>query len=543
MLITYGIINNIENKMKEENVWQKAAQNFIWDKPYKKISQTSKTGPKKWFVAGKLNYTKTIFEKNFALGNASREAVVFYKSPFQKESYTYSSLLDEVNALACYLEQKGINKKSRVLILTDSKKEQVFLVLSLLRLGIQFGVLYSRSPLAIINSLILKSRATHIISNTKLAKIISSKKIILIKIDSKINKKAVLKNKIVPRLVFSSFPSFLCFSSGTTGEIPKIFLNGNAGFFVGAHHIFETNFFHDLKNNFILAMLDFAFGNSMMPSLITPLIKGGKVVFFDFSYRLNDKSIIKILEKEGVESTVSSPPFFEIPQTKNKTNKIISIIIGGQKISESVLDFIKNTFLGTRLVNTLGSIESFAYLKCLSDKNSKSIKILKPLPELEYKIINKEIFIKNTWPCLVLPLSNKQSYLRRWQGNFFGTGDLARKTKLGLEIISRKDKLIKHKGQMINLEYLEKILESEPFVQKAKCLIVCNKSKSKIAVFLSLKQEYKNFSRSLLENSIKKIVDVKFGSYAKPGKIVFVKEFPTSAGGKIMEKILLKKYA
>lgn len=280
----------------------------------------------------------------------------------------------------------------------------------------------------------------------------------------------------------------------------------------------------------------------MMACLITPLIRGGKVVFFDFSYRLNDKVVIKILEKEKIESIVSSPPFFEISQIKYALSGIKSIILGGQKISELVLSFIKNIFPGTCLVNTVGSIESFAYLKCLSDKNSILINILKPLPELEYKIINKEIFIKDTWPCLVRPLNNRTAYFKRWRGRFFGTGDLAIKTKLGLEIISRRDKLLKHKGQMINLEYLEKILESEAFIQKVKCLIIQGKPKQEIAVFLTLKPNYKKCPLLELETLIKKNIEAKFGRYGKPGKVVFVKEFPTSASGKVMEKILLKKY-
>jgi len=530
--------------MKKENIWQKAAQNFIWDKPYKKISQAPKTGPKKWFVAGKLNYTKTIFEKNFALGNALKEAVVFYKSPFQKKSYTYASLLNQTNLLASYLEQKGINKKSRVLILTGSKKEQVFLILALLRLGIQFGVLYSKFPPTLINILIHKSKATHIISNKKLAKSIRAGKASFIKLDNVPQKKAA--PVIRPGSVSSDFSCFLSFSSGTTGEKPKIFLNGTAGCLIGMDYIIQAAIFNGLKDDYILNTLNFTFGNyPIIAGLIMPLNRGGKIIFLDFNYRLNDKSIMKILEKEGVEMVISSPPFFEIPQNKYSSPKIKNVLIAGQKVSLTVLDLIIKTFPGACLINIVGSQEASAYLiRSFSNKNSKNlINVLKPLLGLEYKIIKKEIFIKDTWPCLAPPLNNKRSYLKRWRGRFFGTGDLVKKTKLGLEIVGRSDQLTKYRGRQINLEYLENILESQPFVHKAKCLIVHNKSKSELAVFLSLKQEHQNFSLSQLKNLIKKIVDARFGSYAKLSKIVFVKEFPTSASGKVMEKILLKKYA
>lgn len=529
--------------MRNENIWQKAAHNFIWDKPYRKLSEASnRAGPQKWFVGGKLNYTKAIFEKNFNLGNASKEAIIFYKSPLQKESYTYASLLNEVNVLADYLRQKGVNQKSRVLILTDSRKEQVFSILALLRLGVQFGVLYSKFPPPLINTLIQKSKATHIVSNKKLAKVTSIGNISLIKIDTVPYKKIV--PEILPRSVPSDFLSFLCFSSGTVGKAPKIFLKGTAGYFVGINHVLQDKFYYNLGNCFILSTLDFAFGDyPLMVGLIMPLVRGGKVIFFDSKYRLNDKQTIKILEKDGIEMIVSSPPFFEILQNKNRTADIKNIILGGQKISSSVLDLIKRTFQRAYITNIVGSQEAAGYLVNFSDKNSTLINVLRPLPELQYKIINKEIYIKDTWPGLALPLNDKQAYLSRWHGRFFKTGDLVKKTSLGFEVIGRSDKIVKHRGRQINLEYLENIVESQTFVQKTRCLIIPNKPKPEITVFLTVKNGYKKFSMSKMENVIKKTIEAKFGNYINSCKIVFIKKFPTSASGKIMGKMLLEKYA
>jgi acyl-coenzyme A synthetase/AMP-(fatty) acid ligase len=539
----YGILIIIlQCKMKNEKIWEKAARNFIWDKPYKKISEASENiGPRKWFTGGKLNYTRAIFEKNFALGNTSKEAVVFYQSPFQKESYTYASLLDKVSALASYLEQKGIQRKGRVLILADSKKEQVFSILALLRLGIQFGVIYSNFPPPLINNLIKNSKATHIISNERLAKIINAKNASLIKLENAPKKGTTI---ISPRPVSSNFSSVLYFSSGTIGNEPKIFLKGTAGYFSGINHIVCANLFKNLKKYFIFSTIDFSFGDyPLLCGLIAPLIQGGKAVFLDFKYRLNDNFIIKILEKEGVETIVSSPPFFEISQNKCRTNKIKSIILAGQKISLAVSDLISKTFTGACLINAAGSQEASVFMINFSDKKScKSINIVRPLPKLEYKIIHKELCIKDTWPGLALPLNDKQFYLKRWRGRFFSTGNLLKKTAFGWEIIGRTDKIIKHRGRQINLEYLDNIFESQPFVQKAKCLIVENKPKLEVAVFLSLKQNCKKRFHLQLEKIIKKTIADKFGSYAQPCRIIFVKEFPTSASGKVMEKILLKKY-
>lgn len=527
--------------MKNKDMWQKAAQNFIWDKPYKIISKASLgSAPQKWFIGGRLNYTKAIFEKNFNSGNASKEAVVFYKSPIQKESYTYASLLEEINSLAIYLKQKEIDKKSRVLILTDSKKEQIFSILALLRLGVQFGVIYSRFPQLFINTLIRESKATHIISNEKFAGIINIQNISLIKLKN-INRNG--NTLIIPRPVSSNFSSFLSFSSGTTGEKPKIFLTGTSNYSICGDYIIDNAFSGNLGNCHVLNTLDFAFGGfPMAAGLIYPLSRGGKIIFLDFEYRLNDKSVIKILEKECIETIISSPPFFEIPENKYKADKIKRVFLGGQKVSSPVSNLITKTFPNASIINIVGSQETSGYLINFSNKNNKLINTLKPLPGLEHKIINKEIFIKNTWPGLALQLNNKQSYSKRWHGKFFKTGDLVEETVLGLEVIGRTDKVIKHKGRQISLEYMENVLGSQPFVQKVRCLLVQNKPKLEIAVFLILKQNYKKHSLSQLKNLINSIIEVKFGNYAKSDKIFFIKEFPISASGKIMEKVLLDKY-
>ncbi len=530
--------------MRNDDIWREAARKFIWDKPYNEISVPSGgKKPRKWFTGGKLNYTKTIFEKNIAGGNALKEAIVFYESASKREPYTYSSLLEKVNSTAGYLRQKGITPKSKVLILTNSKKEQVFLILALFRMGVRFGVLYSKFPPALINSLIQKSKATHILADKKLAEFIVPGKSRLIKLDglSSIKKSA---GNIIPRSVSSSFFSYLCFSSGTTGKKPKIFLTGTAESLVAINEIFQSEFFGDLGNCSVLSTNDFAFGTyPIIVGLFMPLARGGKIVFIDFGYRLNEKHIIKILKDEGIEAIASSPPFFEIGLKKYRDDKIKKVILAGQKISQAVLGLIKTIFPEARVINGVGSQETSGYMVSFSDKNSAALNILKTLPGLEYKLINKEICIKDTWPGLAMPFNNKKAYSSRWHGRFFRTGDLAKKTKSGLELIGRSDKVVKYRGRQISLEYLEEVIGAQPFVKKARCLIVQGKPKPEIRVFIMIKSGDKKYSLAKLENSVRKNIESKFGKYMNSGKIIFVDEFPTSASGKIMEKLLLKKYA
>jgi len=532
--------------MKHEKMWETAAQDFIWDRPYTKLFQTfPRAGRSQWFAGGMLNYTKTIFEKNIEAGNAEKEAIVFYTTPLVKESYTYASLLAKVRALAAYFEAAGIRRASRVLILTGSRKEQALSVLALMRLGVQFGVLFSRFPPELIAALIKESGATHVIANGKLAGMVSSAKY---KNVSVLPFKDVRAQKDIPvpaQSVPAEFPSFLCFSSGTTGERPKVFLKGTAGYFVGMVSALRASFFATSKSFYILNVLDFAFGDyPVIAGLFTPLSRGGKVIFFDFDFRLNRRSVIGAIQREKIETVIGSPAFFELPKRARATARIKNIILGGQKISPAVRDFIRSTFTGARLINAVGSQETGGYLVGYSrPKRGESLDLVEPLPGLEYKITHQEIFIKDTWPGLALPLNEKKRFAQRWRGRFFRVGDLVKKIGAGLEVIGRSDKLIKHRGRLLSLEYMEQMLETLPFIRKAKCLMVGSAPRPDIAVFVAVKKNYPQHAPSALEQRIRTLVVSQFGTYANPDKIIFVQEFPTSSSGKIMEQELRKKYA
>lgn len=529
--------------MKYENLWEEAANDFIWDIPYKELFRVSSdTAYPKWFVGGALNYTKTIFERNIDSGNGDKEAIVFYTSSSQREAYTYNTLLEKVNSYADYLERKGIDKGKRVLILTDSKKEQVFLILALLRLGVQFGVLYHRFSPAIIDALITESKATHIVCSKAFAKAIHLEGVTIVSSTQVSRKRNIL---IHPRIVSSEFSSFLCFSSGTTGKKQKIFLKGTAGSLIGLDRTYRSCFFNDTNDHSsFLNTLEFAFADILVPGLIIPLNCGKRVIMLDFKYRLNDASVTALLKKEKVEIIFSAPPFFEIPQNMYRVNGIKKIILVGQKPSSAVLNLSQKTFPGARLLNAVGSTELGIFMMNLSDGRSKNITTVFNVPTgLEYKIIEEELCVKDTWPGLALPLNEKKAYRNRWHENLFSTGDMVQKVKGGLEIIGRKDKVIKFRGRKMNLEYMENLLATLPFVSKSKCLIVSRNLKSEIAVFVILKQSKEKQSFSVFENAIKKSIATTFGTYASTGKVVFVKEFPTSASGKVMEKLLLEKYA
>jgi acyl-coenzyme A synthetase/AMP-(fatty) acid ligase len=293
----------------------------------------------------------------------------------------------------------------------------------------------------------------------------------------------------------------------------------------------------------VFSTLDFAFGDyPMMASLIAPLSWGGKLVFFDGTYRINSKPIINILEKEKIETIVSSPPFFEIPSNENRSTRVKKVLLGGQRISPAVLTLLKKTFPKAHLVNAVGSQEASIYFVNISDKNSTALHTFKALPNLEYKLFHKELYLKDTWPGLALPLNNRRAYADRWRGRFFKTGDLIKKTSLGLEVTGRVDKVTKYRGRQINLEYLESVIESQPLVEKAKCITVQSSPRPQVVVFLRIKKDRKKISVRQIRTATMSTIDKTFGSYVNPGKIFFVDQFPTSSSGKVMEEVLLKKY-
>ena len=117
----------------------------------------------------------------------------------------------------------------------------------------------------------------------------------------------------------------------------------------------------------------------------------------------------------------------------------------------------------------------------------------------------------------------------------YKTGDLGRLLPNGeVQCLGRKDGQVKLNGQRIELEEVEKVIRTNPFVQDTIVLIRgSSEAKTLTAFIVCTEQNLSSEEKRGLLASLERMLEQKLPHYSIPSKIVFIPEFPKSAANKI----------
>ncbi|KAF2742730.1 acetyl-CoA synthetase-like protein [Sporormia fimetaria CBS 119925] len=134
-----------------EKFWSTHAENIHWHKKpqtaLKKFTKTLKDGTKhphwSWFPGGSISTTYNCVDRHVLNGNGNNLAIC-WDSPVtgNKDQYTYSQLLREVETLAGVLREEGVRKGDVVLIYMPMIPAAIFAMLAIARLGAIHAVVF-----------------------------------------------------------------------------------------------------------------------------------------------------------------------------------------------------------------------------------------------------------------------------------------------------------------------------------------------------------------------------------------------------------------
>jgi len=349
--------------------------------------------------------------------------------------YTYQHLSDEISKLKYILHDNNIQKGQVVTILGDYSFQNIALLLALYK-NKNIIVPITTTVENEIQDKIEESFTEIIISftnETYQIRHVPSKE----------------KHAMINALQQSENSGLILFSSGSTGK-PKAMI-----------HNFDNLIDHykekkEKSMNMILFLMFDHIGG--LNTLLNILSMGATMIIPETR---NADDICKLVQDYQIRVLPSSPTFLNLilmskSNLKYNLQSLRMITYGTEAMPESLLLKLKDSFPKTKFLQTFGTSETG--IAGTSSKSSNSTYMKIDDPNLEYKIVHNELFLKSKTQVMGYLNSSMDSFT---DDGWFKTGDLVETTNDGyIKIIGRNKEVINVGGEKVLPNEVESVILS-----------------------------------------------------------------------------------
>jgi acetyl-coenzyme A synthetase (EC 6.2.1.1) len=588
-----------------EEFWASVARELEWFKPWDKVLDASNPPFYKWFVGGRLNLSYLAVDRHVKSWRKNKLAIEWEGEPVDENGHptdrrklTYYDLFREVNRVACMLKCNfGIKKGDRITIYLPMIPELPIAMLAAWRIGAITSVVFSGFSADALAERINDSQSRLVITADgfwRRGKVVRLKEVV----DAALEKTTGVENVIVfPRLglkdvpmtegrdywwnkimqgipvntyiepepVESEHPSFILYTSGTTGK-PKGIVHDTGGWAV---HVYATmKWVFDLRDDDVYwctADIGWVTGHSYV--VLGPLLMGATEIIYEGApdYPQPDRWW-SIVERYGVTILYTSPTairmfmrYGEAWPKKHDLSTLRIIHSVGEPINPEAWRWAYRVLGGEKvgfgstwwMTETGGIVVSHApglYLVPMKPGTNGP-----PLLGFDVDVVDDNgnpappgvkgyLVIKRPWPGMLHgiwgdPERYIKTYWSRFPGRFY-VGDYAIKDKDGyIWVLGRADEVMKVAGHRLGTYELESALVAHPTVAEAAVIGVPDPIKGEVPIaYVVLKQGV--VPNDELRKELKEHVRKTIGPIAEPAHIFFVTKLPKTRSGKIMRRLL-----
>lgn len=329
------------------------------------------------------------------------------------------------------------------------------------------------------------------------------------------------RHTMIQTLCDNRQPGLVLFSSGSTGE-PKAMIHNLKNL---------VNSYRGKKqkklNMLVFLMFDHIGG---LNTLLNTLAMGAKIVF---PSTRNPDDIASLIEQHQIHVLPASPTFLNMMlmarvQERFNLRSLKMITYGTESMPESLLKKLKVIFPRTKLLQTFGTSETG--IAQTSSRSSDSLEMKFDDPNLEYKIVNGELWLKSETQVMGYLNASMESFTA---DGWFKTGDLVEELEGGyLRIKGRAKEVINVGGEKVLPAEVESVVLELDFVED--CMVFGEKNAiigQMVAVQVVLKD---GFDQKEAKNLIRKHCKEHLDTYKIPAKFNFVER--TNFGERFKKK-------
>ena len=412
-------------------------------------------------------------------------------------SYTYRQLFNNIERIKEDVIKGKIDPGEVISILSDYSFNSISLLLALYQ-----------------NKNIIVPIVTKIENevNDRVEESFTSKSILLDNNEFTVNNHAVDNpHQMIETLQNANSSGLILFSSGSTGK-PKAMI-----------HNFDNliNHYQDKKERSINMILFLMFDHIGGLNTLLNILSIGATTIIPENRNADD--ICMLIQEYKIKVLPSSPTFLNLILMNNSYDKyelssLRMITYGTETMPESLLNRLKEAFPKVKFLQTFGTSETGIANTSSKSSNSTFMKINDP--ELEYKIVDNELWLKSKTQIIGYLNSSMNSFTN---DGWFKTGDLVETTNDGyIKIIGRSKEIINVGGEKVLPNEVESMILSIPEIEDVtvygKENIITGQT---VVCDVVLKEEIKSKEIKII---IRKYCKDKLDKYKIPTKVYIVKK-------------------
>lgn len=577
--------------------WKSAANEIDWISTSDMVFDPDQGQYGRWFPDWECNTCYNCLDRHVERGRPGQPALI-YDSPItgRKATYTYSQLLEEVEALAAVLEDNGLAKGDRAIIYMPMIPQAVMAMLACARLGVIHSVVFGGFAANELSTRIDDATPKAIIAAScgiEPGRVIAYKPLIDEAIDLSSHKPSACfvyqrseqladmvdgrdhdlgalmeaaktaGRKVAPVPVKATDPLYILYTSGTTGQ-PKGVVRDNGGHMVALKWSM-SNLYDVQPGDVFWAASDVGWVVGHSYITYAPLLHGCTTIVFEGKpVGTPDAGVFwRVISEHGVACLFTAPTAFRAIRKEDPQGDLIkqydlsqyrSLFLAGERadpetvnwaidqLQVPVIDHWWQTETGWCMVgNPLG-------LGALPVKpGSPTV----PMPGYDIQILDDagqplaagtlgNIVVKLPLPPGSLPtLWNADTrffdaYLAEFPG-YYKTADAGIIDDEGyLSIMARTDDIINVAGHRLSTGGMEEVLATHHDVAECAVIGIADKLKGQLPCGFVVLKAGVNRPHEVIEKELIKLVRDKIGPVAAFKVAITVDRLPKTRSGKIL---------
>jgi len=586
-----------ENSIRDPKVfWSEQAKLVDWHQPFSQVLDYSKPPFAKWFVGGQINLCHNAVDRHLK-DRASQIALVAVSTETNQEhAYTFLELHDEVNLMAAILQANGVKKGDRVLIYMPMIAQACFAILACTRIGaihsVVFGGFASHSLASRIDDakpkMIITAEAgmrggkavpyKPLLDEAITLSTAKSEKVLIVNrglseyttvanrdLDYAIEREKHLNTKVPVEWVDATHPSYILYTSGTTGK-PKGVQRDSGGYAVALASSMRLIFGGNPgETMFTTSDIGWVVGHSYI--IYGPLINGMATIMYEGTPLRPDAGIWwSLVEKYKVSVMFSAPTAVRVLKkqdpaflSKYNLSTLRTLFLAGEPLDEPTASWIHDALKKPVVDNYWQTETGWPILAIQRGVEVMPHKFGSPgVPVYGYnmKLLDEAtgaelgpdqkgvVAIEGPLPpgCMQTVWGDDQRFIKTyWEtvpGKMvYSTFDWAIKDKDGyFFILGRTDDVINVAGHRLGTREIEESISSHSNVAEVAVVGVEDQLKGQVAIgFVIVKDPSKTTN---MEAEVMKTVDSQLGAVARPARVYLVSALPKTRSGKIVRRAL-----